>query len=135
MRSSGKSNSYLPTAVTDIVKKLIHLTLILALFAFARGAVAQLQIEIIDGNPSALPIAVVPFQWMEAGPPPADAVDAIVPELVENARAGLEALIAAFDDESTPYHAAPDPRRSLRFNDYDHLARTGDWSAGEEGEG
>jgi TolB protein len=64
--------------VTDIVKKLIHLTLILALFAFARGAVAQLQIEIIDGNPSALPIAVVPFQWMEAGPPPADAVDAIV---------------------------------------------------------
>ena len=60
------------------MKKLIHLTLILALFAFARGAVAQLQIEIIDGNPSALPIAVVPFQWMEAGPPPADAVDAIV---------------------------------------------------------
>lgn len=64
--------------MTDDVKKLIHLTLILALLAVARGAVAQLQIEIIDGNPSALPIAIVPFQWQEAGPPPSDPVEAIV---------------------------------------------------------
>jgi TolB protein len=64
--------------VTDIVKKLIHLTLILTLLAVARTGSAQLQIEIIDGNPSALPIAVVPFQWLEAGPPPADAVDAVI---------------------------------------------------------
>jgi len=64
--------------VTDDVKKLIHLTLILALLAVARGAAAQLQIEIIDGNPSALPIAIVPFQWLEAGPPPSDPVEAIV---------------------------------------------------------
>ncbi len=42
------------------------------------AAHAQLQIEIIDGNPSALPIAVVPFQWMEAGPPPEDTVDEII---------------------------------------------------------
>ncbi|MBT8058235.1 MAG: Tol-Pal system protein TolB, partial [Gammaproteobacteria bacterium] len=42
------------------------------------AAYAQLQIEIIDGNPSALPIAVVPFQWMEAGPPPEDSVDEII---------------------------------------------------------
>lgn len=64
--------------MTDDVKKLIHLTLILALLAVARGAAAQLQIEIIDGNPSALPIAIVPFQWLEAGPPPSDPVEAIV---------------------------------------------------------
>ena len=44
----------------------------------ASAAQAQLQIEIIDGNASALPIAVVPFQWMEAGPPPIDTVDQIV---------------------------------------------------------
>ena len=45
----------------------------------ATGTVrAQLQIEIIDGNASALPIAVVPFQWMEAGAPPVDSVDSII---------------------------------------------------------
>ena len=60
------------------MKKLIHLTLILTLLAVTRTGAAQLQIEIIDGNPSALPIAVVPFQWLEAGPAPADAVDSIV---------------------------------------------------------
>lgn len=82
-------------------------------------------------------VASLEYWRVGGGTPPGriDAVDATVPELVETARAGLEALIAAFDDETTPYHAAPDPRRSLRFNDYDHLARTGDWSAGEEGEG
>ena len=49
-----------------------------AFLAFAGAAQAQLQIEIIDGNPSALPIAVVPFQWLEAGHPPIDTVDQIV---------------------------------------------------------
>ena len=39
---------------------------------------AQLQIEIIDGNPSALPIAIVPFEWQDATPPPVDGVDRIV---------------------------------------------------------
>ncbi|MEJ2383270.1 MAG: Tol-Pal system beta propeller repeat protein TolB [Xanthomonadales bacterium] len=57
---------------------MIHLTLILTLLAVARTGAAQLQIEIIDGNPSALPIAVVPFEWLEAGPPPADTVDAVI---------------------------------------------------------
>jgi TolB protein len=53
------------------------LALVTAL-AFAGAAHAQLQIEIVDGNPSALPIAVVPFQWLEAGPPPSDTVDEVV---------------------------------------------------------
>ena len=39
---------------------------------------AQLQIEIIDGNPSALPIAIVPFEWQDATPPPITSVDQII---------------------------------------------------------
>lgn len=81
-------------------------------------------------------VASLEYWRVGGGTPPGriDAVDSTVPDLIADARAGLEALIAAFDDETTPYHAAPDPRRSLRFNDYDHLARTGEWSAGDDGE-
>lgn len=61
--------------VTDNVKKI--LILIMALFTI-QTAQAQLEIEIISGNASALPIAVVPFQWMEAGAPPVSSVDEIV---------------------------------------------------------
>ncbi|MFQ5783195.1 MAG: double-strand break repair protein AddB [Alphaproteobacteria bacterium] len=53
----------------------------------------------------------------------------------ENAAARLEALIAAFDDPATPYHALPDPAKAPRFNDYDHLARVREWAdIGDEGE-
>ena len=72
----------------------------MALLFSAATAQAQLQIEIIDGNPSALPIAVVPFQWMEAGPPPADAVDAIVAG--DLYRSGLFDPMAAEDMPEKP---------------------------------
>ncbi len=70
------------------------------------------------------------------GRPPGriDAVDEGIAELVRRAEAGLRALIAAFDDPQTPYHAIPDPQRAPRFNDYDHLARTGDWMNGDDAE-
>jgi TolB protein len=65
--------------VIDNVRKHSYRLLAILLFLLPAGAAqAQLQIEIIDGNPSALPIAIVPFQWMEAGPPPIDTVDQIV---------------------------------------------------------
>jgi ATP-dependent helicase/nuclease subunit B len=48
------------------------------------------------------------------------------------ARRGLERLIAAFDDPETPYRARPRPEVALRYNDYEHLARIKEWSAGEE---
>jgi hypothetical protein len=61
--------------VTDNVRKLIFI--FISILAF-QSAEAQLEIEIISGNPSALPIAIVPFQWLEAGPGPSTSVDEIV---------------------------------------------------------
>jgi len=61
--------------VTDNVKKLLGL--LLGLMA-VQTAQAQLEIEIISGNASALPIAIVPFDWQDATPPPAASVDQIV---------------------------------------------------------
>ena len=61
--------------VTDHVKKLIFI--FISILAF-QSAEAQLEIEIISGNPSALPIAIVPFQWLEAGPGPTTSVDEII---------------------------------------------------------
>ena len=61
------------------VRKLAYRILAFAAFLALTGtAQAQLQIEIVDGNPSALPIAVIPLQWQEAGPPPVETVDSIV---------------------------------------------------------
>ncbi len=55
--------------------------------------------------------------------------------LAEDALAGLSALVAVFDDPSTPYRPQPDPARAPRFDDYEHLARVREWSvgAGEDG--
>ena len=49
--------------VTENVKRITHQFLaLLALLLAAQPLSAQLQIEIVDGNPSALPIAIVPFE-------------------------------------------------------------------------
>ncbi len=61
--------------VNRIVKK--FLLIIVALWV-APLAQAQLEIEIISGNASALPIAIVPFKWEESGPPPVHSVAEIV---------------------------------------------------------
>ena len=51
-------------------------------------------------------------------------------DLARQAHAGLEALIWAFDKPETPYRARPRPRHAPRFDDYAHLARIQEWSAG-----
>ncbi len=52
----------------------------------------------------------------------------------ENAKDGLEKLIATFDREETPYYSLPRPERAPRFNDYEHLARVREWTALDDSE-
>ena len=56
-------------------------------------------------------------------------------ELAAQAVAGLENLIAVFDDPATPYYAMPDPENPLAFNDYEHLARIREWADLDSGDG
>jgi ATP-dependent helicase/nuclease subunit B len=57
-------------------------------------------------------------------------------ELVSHHFAELRGLLNHFRDPAKGYPARPFPQFSARYNDYDHLARTREWSAsGAEGEG
>ena len=53
---------------------------------------------------------------------------------VASSLAGLEALIAAYDDPGRAYLSLPDPRRAPRFQDYAHLARVQEWTVAGEAE-
>ena len=48
--------------------------------------------------------------------------------LAREAAAGLQALVAHFDNPATPYHPVPRPALAPRWNDYAHLARHKEWS-------
>jgi len=52
--------------------------------------------------------------------------------LATEALAGLEALIAAFDDQATPYEARPHPAMAPKYSDTLHLARVKEWSTGAD---
>ncbi len=47
--------------------------------------------------------------------------------LAQEAKAGLECLIADFDKEETAYLCCPVPGNAPRFNDYEHLSRIKEW--------
>ncbi len=61
--------------------------------------------------------------------------DSSIGELVAAARAGIEAIVARFDDPATPYLCRPRPFAEPRFDDYEHLARFKEWAAEGEAEG
>lgn len=61
--------------VNNKVKKLL---LLVAVMLMVQTAQADLQIEIISGNPGALPIAIVPFSWEDATPPPITTMEEII---------------------------------------------------------
>ena len=75
--------------------------------------------------------------WRLSGGEPAGEIKPVkadARELADAARAGLMRLVTAFDDAKTPYHATPRPDHPAPFNDFEHLARTLEWSAGGGGE-
>jgi ATP-dependent helicase/nuclease subunit B len=101
------------------------------------GVSSQLSLEAViaqaggfDGVP-AQPAAMLTYWKLSGGDPPGElspaGPDAMA--LAEEALAGLESLIAEFDDPETPYLSQPDPDRAPRFSDYRHLARIQEWIA------
>ncbi|MGP1394152.1 MAG: double-strand break repair protein AddB [Inquilinaceae bacterium] len=61
--------------------------------------------------------------------------DGALSDWIDDAAAGLAALVARFDDPQTPYLSHPWPSARPRHAPYDHLARVLEWSAGgEDGE-
>jgi ATP-dependent helicase/nuclease subunit B len=68
--------------------------------------------------------------WKLSGGEPAGLVMPVkgdMTSLIEEAGAGLAALVARFDHASTPYTALPRPSREPRFPEYAHLARRDEW--------
>ena len=76
------------------------------------------------------------FWRLTGGEPPGEAklVKGDPRQLAEVALDGLRRLVAAYDQESTAYTAVPRPDWAPRFDDYAHLARIKEWSAGAVGE-
>ena len=60
---------------TNMMQKVIYTLLFLIVSQLAQ---AKLEIEIIQGNASALPIAVIPMQWRSADPKPQTGVGEVV---------------------------------------------------------
>ena len=102
------------------------------------GLAPQLALEALmlgDGGFEGLPPGAAKSlaYWRLSGGEPAGEITPVKadPEtLVAAAREGLRKLVHAFDDPQTPYHATPRPDHPAPYNDYEHLARTLEWSAG-----
>jgi TolB protein len=82
--------------------------LLLAALLWVPSAQAKLEIEIIKGHASALPIAVVPFQWRASGYPPITSVTDVVSQ--DLYRSGLFNPVDEADMAERPVDA-----ESIRF--------------------
>ncbi len=87
--------------------------------------------EAVGGRPARLE-----YWRLTGGEPPGEIkpVAGDPADLAAQALEGLSALVALFDDPATAYHPLPRPDWAPRFNDYEHLARVKEWSAGGPGE-
>ena len=61
--------------MTKTMQKIMYALFFLLLSQLAQ---AKLEIEIIQGNASALPIAIIPMQWRASDPPPQAGVSEII---------------------------------------------------------
>ncbi|RDD60397.1 double-strand break repair protein AddB [Ferruginivarius sediminum] len=77
-------------------------------------------------------VGAIAYWRLTGGNPPGEirAVKGDPGELAEQAFAGLQELVTAFEDPQTPYRAVPRPAFAPRYSDYRHLSRVQEWSAG-----
>ena len=110
----------------------------------ARAEAPQLLLEAAiaaaDGFDGFEQLPVSQLRYISAsGGEPAGRVTAVktddVVALAAAARAGLERLIARFDDAATPYAAVRRPRFDYEYDDFAHLARVAEWSGGDSDDG
>lgn len=101
----------------------------------ARGLSPQLPLEAaialaggFEGLPAAA-VAELAFWRLSGGEPTGEIypIDADAARLAADALDGLGTLVARFDDPETPYLARPRPETPPAGDDYDHLARIGEW--------
>jgi len=79
-------------------------------------------------------VAELAYWKLSGGPTPGEArclTKTDPASLAAEAKDGLAALVAHFNDPATPYRAYPDPARAPRYDDYAHLGRLAEWRAGE----
>ena len=110
----------------------------------AHGLAPQLTLEAAMAARGGFAPAVPPrlpgsleYWRVTGGSPPGEvrALPGDIETLAAEAFEGLRGLIAAFDDPGMPYHATPHPDRAPSYNDYEHLARLGEWDASVAPEG
>jgi len=58
----------------------------------------------------------------------------VAQDLIEEAQAGLQALIDIFDNPQTPYLCRPRLEWAPKYSDYEHFSRIKEWGASGEGE-
>ncbi len=108
----------------------------------AAGFAPQLPLEAViaeDGGFAGLagrPVTALDFWRLKGGTPAGEIISAgnDIADLARQAKAGLTALIRAFDRKDTPYEARPRPDQAPKYSDYEHLARVKEWAAAEGGE-